>query len=62
MKTVELTDPEERALVIWLNIELRNEKLTFKYDQTLNSIYFKLTGENHESWERRQSQLQEDDR
>lgn len=44
---IKLNEMEARRLIVMLNIELRDRKITREYRSDLNSIYEKLTGFSH---------------
>lgn len=51
-KIIKLTKEESSSLVIMLNCKLR-EDLVEEYATTLNNIFYKLTGQNHDFYEKR---------
>jgi hypothetical protein len=50
--TLDLTQDERDAIVIWLNIELRDRNLTWEYGTTLNNMFKRLVGRDHDVWEK----------
>lgn len=55
METIKVTAEEKAAIIDWLENKLRDYYYSMSQQEadTLNGLYFKLTGKNHETWESR---------
>lgn len=52
---MEITEEEKVAMISWLEAELQDYYFSISQQRAnlLNALFVKLTGKNHETWDRR---------